>query len=426
MISFHRFCLLVLLLNGATLQAQESSFMLKGRVMHASTRQPLANVNVFLNETMIGTTSDASGRFEIQIADPPVILVFSSVGYTRRHFTIFKDPGEEFVVPLEPSLHEIPEVLITASRKPVSISDQQDLYVVDYDFYDHHLILLGHPGNRTLETELVLIDRQGRTLSKQMVNRGQNLYRDPFDNLHLLTADTAWQIFFDDKELQLLYPLKKEDFKRLFPEFLKIYQDKVIMRQYAYDDQVLLYYFYTPGDSLIRRFWSQATDEMHRKMKGSFQHIPITRDGKGTSQFDLFNADERFIKMAYYAPIFCPLEILRDTIYIFNFNHGAIEILGSNGLPVAKSSLITFHTEDGWQKRIYLDPVFNKIYTEYRVMSRTILREIDLSTGFLKPEKIRIPDFAYISKIMVHDGYLFFLYPEKGFPRYQRLFRMRI
>jgi len=422
----HLCLILFFVMLAGSVGGQESGFTLQGRVTHASTGQPLGNVNVFVNETMIGTTTGNDGTFILKISETPAILVFSCVGYTRRFFTLFEAPGGSFDVPLEPSLHRIPEVLITATRKPVSISDLQDIYVVDYDFYDEHVLLLGHPGKKSLETKLILMDRQGKTLCEKPVTNGLNLYRDPFDNLHLLTSDTTWQLYYDDKEIHLLYPLKKEQFKTLFPEFLNVYQDKIILRQYAYDDQVLLYYFYTPGDSVVKRFWSQATDEMHRKMKGSINTIPLTRDGKSTSQFDLFNADERFIKMAYYAPIFCPLEIIRDTIYIFNFNHGVLEVLGPNGLPVAKSSLITFHTEDGWQKRLYADRSSHKVYTEYRVMSKTILREIDLYTGFLKEGKIRIPDFAYVSKIMIRDGYLYFLYPEKNYPRYQRLFRMRL
>lgn len=418
--------LCILLFVPLTMMSQDTGFVIKGRVTHMETGEPVSTVNVYVNETMIGTTTGDDGFFSLKVPDSPAILVFSCVGFTRRYFTLTEAPSGDFNVPLEPARQQIPEVLITGTRDPVSISDKQDLFVSDYDFYDQHIMLLGHPGNKNLETKLLLMDRLGNTLAQTDVRLGINLYRDPFNNLHILTSDTAYQIYFDGDSIQLLYPVKKDRFMKTFPEFLKIYHNKIILRQYAYDDQVLLYYFYNPGDSLVQRFWSQATDEMHRKMKGSMNSIPLTPDGKSTTQFNLFNSDERFIKMAYYAPIFCPLEIIKDTLYIFNFNNGVIEVLGRNGLPVAKSSLMTFHTEEGWQKRLYIDPVTNKAYTEYKRMSKTILREINIHTGYLKPEKIRIPRFSYIKKIMIYDGYLYFLYPERSYPKYQRLFRMRL
>ena len=405
---------------------QEGGFLLKGRVTDAATGLPLTNVNVYINETMTGTTSLLEGKFELKIPSTPAILVFSNVGYTRRYFTLMQPYKGEFEVPMERSTHEIQEVVITARRSPVPISDELDMYVVDYDFYDNHILLLGHPGNRSSETVLVMTDRMGKTLARNHVNKGINLYRDPFNNLHLLSSDSAFQLYYDDKELQLLYGIEKNRFMNLFPEFLKVFNNRVILRQYAFDDQVLMYYFYTPGDSTIQRFWSQASTQVHRKYSGSMNIIPITRDGKGSTEYNLFNSDERFIKMAYYAPIFCPLELIRDTIYIFNFNHGVIEILGRNGLPIAKSSLITFQTEPGWQKRLYVDPISNKVYTEYLVFGITTLREIDLTNGFLKDQKIRVPDYPYVMKIMFHDGFLYFLYQEKRYPKYQKLFRMQL
>ena len=87
---------------------------------------------------------------------------------------------------------------------------------------------------------------------------------------------------------------------------------------------------------------------------------------------------------------------------------------------------MNFYTFPGWQKKLYFDSETDKIYTQYLDKGITVLREIDLSTGMLKEEEIRVPDFPYIKKLLIHDGYLFFLYQEKKFPRFQRLYRMQL
>ncbi len=404
----------------------QNSFILKGRITDQETGQALAKVNIYINETVKGTTSNDSGYYEIKIDHLPALLVISSVGYTRRFFNLDKKPPGSLDIPLTRSIHEIPEVEITAKRKPISITEAIDLYVVDYEFYDDHVILLGHPGKRSRDVLLTLIDRMGKTILTKEVRAGVNLYRDPFNNLHLLANDSAYQLFFDEKDIQLLYPMAKSQFLKVFPEFLKVYKDKVLMRQFAFDDQALMYYFYQPADSVVKRIWAQATPEVFREVDGWMSRIRISPTGKSTTTFDLFNTDERFIKMAFYAPIFCPLEIINDTIYIFNFNNGLIETIGPEGYPVKTPTLMNFYTYPGWEKKLYNDGPKKKVYTQFMKKGITTLREVDIHKGMLLEREIRIPDLPYIKKLLIHDGYLFFLYQEKSYPKYQRLYRMQL
>lgn len=417
--------LLTLCLVPLVLGAQ-NSFLLKGKVTDQSTGEPLAKVNIFINETVKGTTTNDSGYYEIKIDQLPALLIFSSVGYTRRFFNIDKKPETNLDIPLLPSLHEIPEVEIIAKRQALAITKDLDIYVTDYEFYDDHILLLGHPGKRSKDVLLSLIDRKGNTILTKKIRDGVNLYRDPFNNIHLLANDSAYQIYFDEKDIKLLYPIAKKQFMTVFPEFLKVYQDKVIMRQFAFEDQALMYYFYNPSDTSVTRIWAQATAEVFREVDGWMSRIRISPTGKSTTTFDLFNTDERFIKMAFYAPIFCPLEIVNDTIYVFNFNNSLIETIGPEGYPVKSPTLMTFYTDPGWQKKIYNDVARNKVYTQYMSKGITTLREIDIHKGMLTENEIRIPDFAFIKKIHIHDGHLYFLYQEKKYPKYQKLFRMEL
>ncbi|MCX6225210.1 MAG: carboxypeptidase-like regulatory domain-containing protein [Bacteroidia bacterium] len=422
----NRLILCIILIYGTTAIAQNPGFVIKGKVFDSKTNAPIASVSIYVNETFSGTTTNANGLYQLKIPSTPAILVFSCVGYTRRYFTFTTPQTSEFNVPLDPSLNEIPEVIITAKRTPVSISDKQDLYVTDYDFYDNHILLLGHPGKRSTETLLVLMDRMGKRILKKEIRKGENLYRDPFNNVHLLTTDTAYQIYYDGKDIQLLYPNNKEKFMAAFPEFMELYHNKVLLRQYDFEDQALMYYFYNVGDSSIQSIWAAATPEVFRKVDRLRSSIRITPNGKGSSRFDLFNSDERFIKMAYYAPIFCPLEIINDTIYIFNFTNGLIETFGPRGFSADSPTSMIFQLTEGWQRRLYNDRVTGKVYTEYMQRGISELREINIKTGMLTPQVIRIPQFAFISKLMVHDGFLYFLYEEKLFPNFMRLYRMAI
>jgi hypothetical protein len=66
------------------------------------------------------------------------------------------------------------------------------------------------------------------------------------------------------------------------------------------------------------------------------------------------------------------------------------------------------------------------VYTQFIRNGISELREINIKTGQLNEQVIKIPEFPFISKLLVNDGYLFFLYQEKQYPNFMRLYRMVI
>jgi iron complex outermembrane recepter protein len=93
---------------------------LSGRVIDASTHQPLPYANVVIKGTMTGVSTDASGNFQLKTRQAfPFTLVVSAVGYASVE-QIITDSG-----PVECSLAPQPilagEVVITASRVAESL-----------------------------------------------------------------------------------------------------------------------------------------------------------------------------------------------------------------------------------------------------------------------------------------------------------------
>ena len=104
-----------LLPSAAFAQAQ-----MNGRVTDARTREPLPFVNVALEGTTQGATTDIEGRFSITDVKPGLYNVqVSSVGYQRRvilEVQVGTARAVELDITLEPTATELKEVEIT--RKP--------------------------------------------------------------------------------------------------------------------------------------------------------------------------------------------------------------------------------------------------------------------------------------------------------------------
>lgn len=120
------FVLAFLLPSAAFAQAQ-----INGRVTDARTREPLPFVNVALEGTTQGATTDIEGRFSITDVKPGLYNVqVSSVGYQRRVITevqVGTARAVELDITLEPTATELKEVEIT--RKPFQRTQESPLSV---------------------------------------------------------------------------------------------------------------------------------------------------------------------------------------------------------------------------------------------------------------------------------------------------------
>ena len=93
------------------------SYSLSGRITDERNRQPLAFVNVVINEGQQGTISDIDGKYSIT-ADKPVTKVkFSSIGYEPKEIVLQADQ-KKCNVALKPMTFELDEVTVEAGENP--------------------------------------------------------------------------------------------------------------------------------------------------------------------------------------------------------------------------------------------------------------------------------------------------------------------
>ncbi len=87
---------------------------LKGSVINASTREPIAFVNIGITKTGTGTVSDENGEYRLRISSPEDMVTFSSIGYHTAHIAAKKlmETGE---VALRQKPYNIPAIELKAS-----------------------------------------------------------------------------------------------------------------------------------------------------------------------------------------------------------------------------------------------------------------------------------------------------------------------
>lgn len=112
------FLLLLLAASPAELLAQE----VRGTVTDAETDEPIPGVNVVVDETTIGTTTNLDGEYELELPSGDVTLVFSFVGYLSQEVPV--EQREEIDVALEEDIAGLEEVVVvgygTSERRNVT------------------------------------------------------------------------------------------------------------------------------------------------------------------------------------------------------------------------------------------------------------------------------------------------------------------
>ena len=93
------------------------SYTVSGKVTDERNRQPLAFVNVVINEGQNGVISDIDGRYEITANVPIQQIKFSSIGYEPKEITLQANQ-KKCNIALMPKTFELGEVTVEAGENP--------------------------------------------------------------------------------------------------------------------------------------------------------------------------------------------------------------------------------------------------------------------------------------------------------------------
>lgn len=114
---FFCFCLFFIC---ATLHAQWS---LSGRVTDATSGEGLAYVNIHIENSLKGTTSDQKGNFKIEgLTENKYGITFSMIGFQLLKVELREGESDPLFIQLQPEIYLKDEVVISASRKSQSLS----------------------------------------------------------------------------------------------------------------------------------------------------------------------------------------------------------------------------------------------------------------------------------------------------------------
>ncbi len=106
--------------------AQQKTGNLTGKVIDSETKQPIFGVNVIIENTFLGSATNANGEFKIKnIPSGKYILKLSAIGYETVRMGIEISPSHEtnLLIEMKPTAYTIEPVVITATRREQTLSE---------------------------------------------------------------------------------------------------------------------------------------------------------------------------------------------------------------------------------------------------------------------------------------------------------------
>jgi len=117
-----------------------------------------------------------------------------------------------------------------------------------------------------------------------------------------------------------------------------------------------------------------------------------------------------FTQSLYYEPVYAPLFLVQDTLYIFDYPKDMLRVFSIDG-KLLRSVPIFHHyhsRQTGFKKNLQQDRKTGQIYTLYEQEGHAYVGLVDLRTGMVT-QKVKLA-FRYVEKIRIYDNEIYYIY----------------
>jgi len=382
----------------------QEHFVISGKVVDITTKRPIENVNLRIIDTGTGTSTDSSGIFYLETNHTNFELWISHISYQTNTLKFdFKKPPNTLEIQLTPKSFELNEAVITAKR-------QYEYSVTDFDFIDTTILLLV-TKHATNSSELYLINEVFDTISKRTnlpANGQASIYKDCMGSCHVIFKDSVYQVFINDKQIQLIYPVSIERFNELMENCLFETPELLVFKNPGLNKFFYSYYAVNKKDYSVNEFISHVDTKRMDALNDELNFIDENPDA--------FSAAGRVLAIMYAHQIAYKasenyLCRIGDTIYYLNHSNSVLEIF-TEQLDFLKEIDILYNQKENWKSEILIDKADHKVYTVFSSGMKYQIAEINLQDGTTKVKQI-IP-LTFPEKLKINNGYVYFLYKEMG------------
>ncbi|MCK9218786.1 MAG: carboxypeptidase-like regulatory domain-containing protein [Bacteroidales bacterium] len=416
------FFIFYLLLSEIPLNAQERYFFFSGKILEQGSKRGLSNVNLSIANRRTGTVSGKKGDFSFFVDSIPAYLIISHVGYQTKSI-LLDETSFSLTIYLVPQISDLEEVEIASNELQPFFKD--DFYSIrDYEIDSGNVFLLVY-RTKLRNAEILCKNILGDTIARSEVLRffPNRLFKDCMGYMHVLSNDSGFQLYRNDKSLQLFHPVALKKFDDVLKDCIASTSTVFYFRKMT-DMGLGVEYYGIDRKTLTKYSIANVKDE--KKMKLLLRNkedigllwkssIPESRE-----EFVTWN----YVQKILYRPIKTTLYKTGNYICIVNTPDHQMEFYDLEGNYSYKIGMKTDSILAGrWSQEILVDDATSRIYTYYIKNGIFLVYRIDQNTGSLKI--VATASHPYPQKLRIYNNWLYYLYDFPGSPDNKIMFRQR-
>ncbi len=402
-----------------------------GKVFISDSKDPLSNVNISFEGSKLGSVTDQKGAFSFYIDTIPIFMKVSHIGFKTKRL-LLDGTSSSLTLYLDRDIKELKEVEIRANKIEPFFRDEH--YTIrDYEL-DSGLVYLLVYRNRISKEELICRNLEGDTISRSgiLTFTPTSLFMDCLGFLHVITKDSVFQVFRNDKTLRMIHAAGLEKFNEILSNCVAS-TDRVLFFQKVTSLGQGVEYYGIDRITLKKQMLTRVVDEGKMKMLrrnpedlwtlmgGQTDSPPLETLGGSRDAFDNWN----WVHKALYRPIKTALYRIGAFICIFNIPDKQLEFFDLEGNFSYKLKINIVKVNDGrWSGEIFLDENQSKVYTTFLKSTGTGLYRIDLNNGDLHKTLTLI--HPYPQKIRIYKDRIYYMYDILGDPDNKTLYRQSL
>jgi len=244
MISATRNIFLLYMILASLVGSGQDTYYISGKVTDSKTKEPLAFVNIVINNSQYGGTTDIDGKFRLHSARPVQKLQLSYVGYLPLTYSV-GNKTENLSIQLTRTEIELKEVDILPGINPahriirnaIENRDQNDpekLSSFSYTSYDKTIFTAESDTSINKEFKDTLTKKDQQQMMTLAVNASDTLKKD---SAKMDSADKAIKKFLSMQYLFLMENVTKRKF--LAPD--KNYNQVIATRMSGFKDPIFVF-----------------------------------------------------------------------------------------------------------------------------------------------------------------------------------------
>lgn len=415
----------LLLLSFSAISAQKGNQITVIGSVSEINNSPIHKANILDLTTQLGAITDKNGLFRIALPKQPTTLSISFVGFATIEKNITHADIEHIsndtlylLIVLAPKVEEL-EMVEISSDKFERAYDKPKINIIDFAFRPEGLLLL-LVENRNYK--LRLVDDNSITLFDLSIPpKPQSLFKDCFENLHVLYKDSIFQIFFEQKGFMLMEGFPIDNYYNFLFPCVAATDDNLFFRDYGLHNQTVFYYLIrkeTKQKKMVQEIADSekliATDDFYHdigRRLGFARHPMANNTGTQQSFTRKVEQDVWFYQGVLTIPTYNPLLIVRDSLFIFNHIEGKVFVYNNNG-RLQRTFPIDYQNRADWNNELIIDHSGKEIYARLNKKGITYLLQIDPANGQVQNE-FKIDKNLYPLHIKIRDGFAYYLYTDK-------------